>query len=285
MKLQFLGTAAAEGFPAVFCRCAACQTARERGEKEFRSRAQYLIDERVGIDFPSDGYLRAEKFGVDLTKMQYLLITHSHFDHFYAHEFVVRGYKYTQTQLPKLYIFGNEEVGQVFDECTKRELRDEVRANICVQTVAPFVPFTFGENNEYTATALPAQHSAKEQAYVYLLEKDGKSYLHLCDTGRLPLQTLDYLQKYFSERKNKIDLITFDCTFLFHTAGNVSRHMGLEDNKAMLSELCFRGVADEKTRCVITHFSHNSAPLTENISRAEKEYGYIGAYDGLLLNI
>ena len=31
MKLTFLGTAAAEGYPALWCRCERCTTARERG--------------------------------------------------------------------------------------------------------------------------------------------------------------------------------------------------------------------------------------------------------------
>ena len=38
MKLQFLGTGAAEGIPAVFCECEACEEIRRRGETEYHSR-------------------------------------------------------------------------------------------------------------------------------------------------------------------------------------------------------------------------------------------------------
>ena len=33
MKLQYLGTAAAEGWPALFCNCSACIKAKELGGK------------------------------------------------------------------------------------------------------------------------------------------------------------------------------------------------------------------------------------------------------------
>ena len=36
MKLKYLGTAAAEGIPALFCRCEMCAYARKAGGKEIR---------------------------------------------------------------------------------------------------------------------------------------------------------------------------------------------------------------------------------------------------------
>ncbi len=282
MKITYLGTGAAEGAPAVFCQCEVCKTLRLRGEKEFHTRAQFLIDENVGIDFPPDAYAHALRLGRDYSNLQYLLITHSHMDHFYAHDFILRGYKYCAPLSAPLTIYGNAEVKKVFEECTRRELREEVGANLLVKEVFPFTPFRFGEREEYEAVPLLAQHSVKENAYVYLIEKAGKTYLHLTDTGRLPQETLDYLQTRFSAR-NKVDFVTFDCTFLFRTAGQVSRHMGLEDNLAMQKEFEKLGVADENTRYAITHYSHNNAPLKENLDRAEREYGYIPTYDGTVI--
>ena len=37
MKLQFLGTGAAEGAPAIFCKCDTCQELRRRGEEEYHT--------------------------------------------------------------------------------------------------------------------------------------------------------------------------------------------------------------------------------------------------------
>lgn len=282
MKLQFLGTGAAEGAPAFFCQCEACNELRKRGEKEYHTRAQYIIDERLGIDFPPDAYYHALRFGLDYSKLEYLLITHSHMDHFYAHDFILRGYKYCSPIERKLTVYGNAEVKKVFDECTRRELRDEVKAQIDVHVIEPFKPFAVGG---YTATALLAQHSRAETAYVYLIEKGDKTYLHLTDTGRLPLETIDYLEKYLTQKGKIIDFITFDCTFLFHTAGEVSRHMGLGDNKAMQEEFIRRKIANEHTVYAITHYSHNNLPLRETLEKAEKEYGYLATYDGLTVEI
>ena len=250
MKLQFLGTGAAEGAPAIFCKCAVCMELRRRGEKEYHTRSQYLIDEELGIEFPPDAYLHALRFDVDLTKMKHLLITHSHMDHFYAHDFILRGYKYTTESALPLTIYGNSEVIKVFKECTQREMKDSVAPNFTLKQVAPFQPFEI--EGGYEVTPLLAQHSKEEQALLYLIEKGDKAYLHLTDTGRLPQATLDYLEQYLNKKRKTVDFVTFDCTFLRHTAGEVSRHMGLEDNKAMQAEFLRRKIADEHTRYAIT---------------------------------
>ena len=49
MEILFLGTAAAEGTPAVFCDCKMCRYAREKGGKEIRSRSGALIDGKLKI--------------------------------------------------------------------------------------------------------------------------------------------------------------------------------------------------------------------------------------------
>ena len=282
MKLQFLGTGAAEGAPALFCQCDVCNELRRRGEREYHTRAQFIIDERLGIDFPPDAYYHALRFGLDYSQLEYLLVTHSHMDHFYAHDFILRGYKYCSPVAGKLTIYGNAEVKKVFDECTKRELRDDVRAGIDMRVIEPFAPVVLGE---YTATALLAQHSKTETAYVYLIEKGNKTYLHLTDTGRLPIETLDYLQHYLTKKGKTLDFVTFDCTFLFRTAGEISRHMGLEDNKAMQEEFVCRKIANGHTVYAITHYSHNNFPLRETLQKAEKEYGYLATFDGLTVEI
>ncbi len=286
MKLQFLGTGAAEGVPAVFCDCSTCREARLRGEKEFHTRSQLLIDDELSIDFPPDSYYHSLRFGVELNSLKYILITHSHMDHFYAHDFILRGYKYAYGLPPyKLQIFGNLEVKKVFEECTRRELRDDVAEGLEFIELLPFSPFSFGSNGEYTVFPLKAQHSKTETALVFLLQKGNKTYLHLADTGLLPTESVDELEKYLRSKNKKIDFITFDCTFLFREAGAISRHMGLTENKILRSEFLRRGLVDENTRYAITHYSHNSAPFSENLQKAEREYGVIAAYDGCTVKV
>ena len=82
MEVQYLGTAAAEGFPAVFCNCAYCKAARADLMREWRTRSQMLIDRRLLIDFPSDSYMHAVRAGIDLPAGRTLPVTHCHTDHF-----------------------------------------------------------------------------------------------------------------------------------------------------------------------------------------------------------
>lgn len=277
MKITYLGTGAAEGIPALFCNCGFCKQARQNGW--VRSRAQTLIDGDLSIDFPPDSFYHASVLGADLSAVKYLLVTHSHMDHFYAHDFVLRGYKYAYgMSSPTLDIYGNAEVGEVFSECTCRELRSDIAEKVRVHTLGAFEEVRFGD---YRVHTLKAKHSSKDPL-LYLIEKNGKCVLHLTDTGVIPGENYSYLAK--TVRKS-IGLITFDCTFLFGETQESARHMGLSENMRTLARLEEMGIADKNTVKVITHFSHNCAPAPGALKRAEEEYGVIAAFDGMTLEL
>ena len=90
MKITFLGTAAAEGFPAIFCNCEYCNEARRLGGKNIRTRSQALIDDELLIDFPADTYSHFLKHGIRGDEIKYLIITHGHSDHLYPADFEMR---------------------------------------------------------------------------------------------------------------------------------------------------------------------------------------------------
>lgn len=273
MKITYLGTGAAEGIPALFCRCKYCNGVRERGGREIRSRSQIFIDGELSIDFPPDAFYHAAQGGADFSRLKYVLVTHSHMDHFYAHDFVLRGYKYAHGLKEALEIYGNDEVTEVFSECTRRELREDVKDNISLHALSAFEEVCFGG---YRVNTLRAKHSSHDPL-LYLIEKDGKRVLHLCDTGLLPEDDYEFL----SRLGGRVDLITLDCTLLWERADENSRHMGVAENKTVLERLQRAGVADENTKKVITHFSHNSAPTVREVERAERELGAVAAYDGM----
>ncbi len=277
MNIIYLGTGAAEGIPALFCNCEYCRGVRQRGGKEIRTRSQILIDGELSIDFPPDVFSHARNF--DLSAVKYLLVTHSHMDHFYAHDFILRGYKYAAAMTePVLHIFGNQEVMAVFGECTAREIKPAVRENIVLHTVGAFEEIKFGA---YTVYSLLAQHSS-EEPLLFLIEKDGKRILHLTDTGGLKEDSLQFLSEIGG---GPVDLIDFDCTFLYAETQPYARHMGLDENMRTLALLRKIGLADERTKKVITHFSHNARPSPDLLARAEREYGVIAAYDGMSLSL
>ena len=274
MKIAYLGTGAAEGIPAIFCSCPYCSGVRLRGGKEIRSRSQILIYGELSVEFPPDAFYHAAA-GARLNEIKYVLVTHSHMDHFYAHDFILHGYKYAYGA-GRLDIYGNAEVLKVFEECTRRELRADVGQTVALHEVKAFEPVFFGK---WRVTPLPARHSS-ESPLTYCLEKDGKRILHLTDTGYPPEENFEFLQKAGGK---PFDLITFDCTFLFGTGSD--RHMTIEENEKIRTRLTRLGLADGNTRCVITHFSHNAEPTAEKLRRAEREYGVIAAYDGMTLEL
>ncbi len=277
MHIIYLGTGAAEGIPALFCNCEYCRGVRQRGGREIRTRSQILIDGELSIDFPPDAFCHTRN--IDLSAVKYLLVTHSHMDHFYAHDFILRGYKYAAGMTePILRIYGNQEVMNVFRECTKREMKPEVIGHFELCSVGAFEEISFGE---YRVYSLLAQHSS-EEPLLYLIEKGGKRVLHLTDTGRLPDDSVRYLAEIGGA---PADLITFDCTFLFAPTDPFARHMGLDENVRTFDRLKEIGLADGHTKKVITHFSHNACPSPAALARAEREFGVIAAYDGLEIEI
>ncbi len=273
MKIKFLGTGAAEGVPAMFCNCEYCRNIRKLGESEYRTRTQVLIDGVLSIDFPPEAYAHSLKYNFNLTDLKYLLVTHSHMDHFYAHDFILRGYKYAQVKEPQLKIYGNAEVLKVFSECTRREMKPTVAPNVSVQKIAPYAEFNAGG---YRVLTVPAQHSQEEDCLLYYVERGGKGYLHLYDTGRISDEAFEFLAKNGA----KANLVAIDCTFVEYTAGEKSRHMGIEDDMAMKEKLLKAGVIDKNTQIVITHFSHNGNPTRAHLRELEEKYNVTAAYDG-----
>lgn len=274
MKITYLGTGAAEGVPAMFCSCSVCRNVRRLGRSEFRTRTQILIDDDLSIDFPPEAYSHSLEYGVSLSRLKYLLVTHSHMDHFYAHDFILRGYKYAQMEEDVLEIYGNSEVNKVFAECTAREMKAEVAPHVRMHEIAPYMVFAVGD---YKVIAISAQHSQAEQALLFYVEKGGKGYLHLHDTGMICDEALQFL----AQNGAKAHVVSFDCTFVEGSYGAVARHMGIDDNMIIRKRLFELGVIDGGSKLVITHFSHNSNPTRTRLKEIENKYSVIAAYDGM----
>lgn len=277
MKVQFLGTGAAEGFPAEFCSCPACQKVKNK-KKEYRTRSQVLVDGVLSIDFPPEAYMHTLQNGVDLSALPYALITHSHMDHFYAHDFILRGYKYAKSVTPVLNLYGNREVSAVFTECTRREMKAEVAPHVQMNTVCAYQEFNVGD---YRVLTVPARHSLTEEALLYYVEGD-KGYMHFYDTGLL---TTDEPFIFLQEHHAKIDIIAFDCTFMEQTGGSTARHMGIEDVMQMLDKFKQYGLLQPNAKIVLTHFSHNADPTRRHTKALAKKYGCIAAYDGMTITL
>ena len=86
VELLLLGTAAAEGWPAPFCRCDACPRHRQLMGPNLRLRSGALIDNDLKIDFGPDTVAQMQALDRDLSAVRAVLFTHEHGDHLCATE-------------------------------------------------------------------------------------------------------------------------------------------------------------------------------------------------------
>jgi phosphoribosyl 1,2-cyclic phosphate phosphodiesterase len=271
MKIQYLGTAAAEGWPALFCKCEACERARKLGGKNIRTRSQSIIDGKLLIDMPPDTYSHALKYGVDFSCLQDILITHSHEDHFYPLDIILKAPPYAHGgEAKNINIYGNNVIVNMLKEAMKLSGIPSICNYITPIQVEPFVQFTAGE---YKVTPLLADHIPNENCYIYIIEKDGKRLLYAHDTGIFPEKTWDYLNEI------RLDAVSLDCTFVMRN--NERGHMGLPNASEVRQRLLSKGCADSNTRFIINHFSHNGNKTHEELSDSAEKFGFLTAYDGM----
>ena len=272
MKIKYYGTAAAEGWPGIFCRCPVCVEARRRGGKNLRTRSQSVIDDRLMVDFPPDTYLHMLFYGLDVPSFNNCIVTHAHEDHLYRDDVAMRAHGYSDDVLPgRFTLYGPDSVVAHLNGLPDWG-KDWER--LAWKEVFEYVPF---EVEGYTVTPMLAAHgqygNPKLKCYLYDIAKDGERLLYGNDTGNFPDPTWEYL------RGKRFDLVSLDCTMLKRKEGR--NHMGIEDVLGVKRRLLDMGCADEKTVWVITHFSHNGGILHEELEEMMAPYDILVAYDGL----
>jgi len=272
MKFKYLGTAAAEGIPAIYCTCKVCRNARELGKRELRSRSQALVDDELLLDFPCDTYWHVITYGIDLTKIKHILITHSHDDHFYPLDmnYIRKGFAHLPEDFEPVTVYGNQEVGAKLPLDENNFMNPDRRIRF-----APVKPFEALQAGSFLITPLPACHGTKDPM-IYLLQKGGKSILYAHDTGKIFPEVIRFLK----EKGVVLNLISLDCTEADKTI-NYNSHMNLERNIVCRNEMQDAGIVSENTVCVLNHFSHNGGRLYRDFVKIAAKEGFLVSYDGL----
>lgn len=271
MKIKYLGTAAAEGIPALFCNCRVCRNAMAVRGKEIKTRSQAIIDDKILIDFPADTYMHELYGGLDLRDIHTLIITHSHSDHFYERDFWCRtaGIANDISDEP-LNVYATDSAYDKAKIWMDSEMAGSTR--VVINRITPFVPF---ESEGYRFIPLKANHDPKTDPVIYIIEKDGKSMLYANDTGIFPQESIEYLSNY----GRRFDFVSLDCTGVLQK-GWRNGHMALETNKEMYDALTDMGLCNEDTIAYINHFSHNGYATHEELVVAAAKSGFKVSYDG-----
>ncbi len=274
MELLLLGTSAAEGWPAPFCGCDACENELLLGGPNVRTRSGALIDGELKIDFGPDTVMQMQRSGRDLRSVKTLIFTHHHSDHFVASELDWATHPFTLTPGAKgsIELWGN---ANVIAGMKRFYSPDQFEA-------LPYTCREFKPGDHFTTAAgddvwaMPADHCAG--ASVLRIRRRGKTIFYGHDSGFYPAATLDQLSDGIA-----LDVALLDCTNGGLDAND--QHLCASGVVQMVNELRRRKAIIEQTRVLATHFSHGGKWMHEELVKYFLPHKIGVAYDGLSLSV
>lgn len=268
MRVVILGSAAAEGWPALFCACDACKTAARRGGKDIRRRTSYRINETLQVDWGPDTYAACLAFNVPTHTVTDLVVTHAHEDHWNPHELYYRRPGFSVVPEENLLtVYGSQAVADAMGP----HLEDPAYFRLAFRPLEPFETVTMSQGDSFTA--IPAAHAAG--AYNYIFHLGNQNLLIANDTGWWPPDVWDFVAGY------KLDVVIMDCTYGLRAERR--GHLGAPDVVEAKQELTARGAWVEGGRYIANHFSHNGAGLYDDLTRILSPHGIEVGYDGMVI--
>ena len=244
MRIQLLGTGAADGVPNPFCRCRTCSRALAAGE--VRGQTAALVDDVLLVDCGPEVPRSATRHGVSLAAVQHLLLTHSHPDHAGPTAALFRSWAGCDLTLD---LIGPAQALDVF--------RDWVGPGDPVRFVV-VEPGQTLEIGEHTIRVLAASHGDPMTGPGLLYDitgPDGGRLLYATDTGPLPPATVEAVAGR-----------AFDVVLLEETFGDVAHetdHLDLVTFPVAVAGLREVGAINEQTDVVAVHLGHHNPPTAE----------------------
>lgn len=313
MRLTFLGTAAAEGFPALWCRCERCTTARHHGGRNLRFRSAALVNDDLMLDAGPDLVASAVRLGVDLAPAQALLVTHPHTDHLDPSTFLWRRQGFCSTPLPVLRVYAaRSSLAKMMrvdgQDIAPEALRMEHHRISAFQSFDirtggaldpdPRFPPNVGDLPEsaarhYRVWTFAASHAGPEVEALFFAvqQREGPevtgrtelpAFLYATDTGPFRDETWSALDRLVSQG------VRFSATAIDSTMGlgkDSTGHMSLRQMEAHQLELERRGLLASGARRLAHHFSHNGTPPYDELAALLAGRSLLPAYDGLTFAI
>ena len=280
MIITFLGTAAAEGYPNAFCRCANCERARALGGPSLRKRCAALINDDLLIDLGPDLLAASLMHGCSLAGVRYCLQTHVHADHLDASYFLTRSPEYGVVDAPRLHFYASpataQRVARVLEaDVAPASLLDPQvgeRLNLEIHQVEALQTFTAGP---YRVTAFPANHDPAVEPLLYAIEADGRGIFYGTDTGPLPEETW----RAFHRHNLRFDVVILDHTY--GTGAGSGDHLNARQFIEHVARMREEGLLAGDARVFAQHLGHTDNPVHPELVEIAAQHGYEVAYDGL----
>lgn len=269
MKLFFLGTGSAEGFPALFSDTEINREALRRGGPNLRSRSTIIIDGLVKVDLPPDSLAHVHRFpNASLASLQHLLFTHSHDDHFAIRELQYLSPVFAPARNIPLNVYaGNELIRRMIPEMSSFFEAAPVRFH----SIAPFEELTIGH---LTIVPVLANHKPDETCLNFVFRDSASACLYATDTGWYQESTWRYLAGA------DLDLVVLECGKGIGDS-TYPGHLSLEDCARFRSELLQTGALSPRGRVFLTHICPAGLLLHEELSERAAVHGMEVAFDGL----
>lgn len=266
----FLGTGAADVEKVKTDTCPNCTYIREHNGRNARRHASLFVSPNVVIDYTVTGREGLQAAGISPSAIEYLLITHSHGDHFKPAAIV----ELAREKGKPLVVVGNTAVVAAMEEQLTGVPAGE-RPAITLRAVKPFEEFDVGI---WRVKALAANHFPKEEALVYVFRGQQKSLLYATDTGWFPEATQAALQT------EKLDLAIVEATFGEGKAmTKQSGHLDIPLMRLIKQSMVEGKQLKPQGRFVVTHLSlHFCEPYDPLAPKLARE-GVLLPYDGLRL--
>ncbi|GAK55554.1 hypothetical protein U27_02388 [Candidatus Vecturithrix granuli] len=291
MNLIFLGTGAAEGVPAMYCRCEYCTQVRKTGGKDLRTRSAFRIGDRYQIDINFDNNWQMHRCGIDMYAIEHILITHTHADHFQFEEIVAKEMSVSgqangkllniYMSLPAKAWIENLLASLYTPKVYEKKLRI-LNERYRIHGLEYFREYHIGDLDVETLKGSHRLREGDEYAMNYLiLFPDGTRLLYALDTGWYPEETWDFLEG------KTVDVLILDCTF----GGRTDRpeypagHLDLLSFVKMLERMIAINFISARTRIFATHINPHQGLLHEALQKKfdETRFNVTVAYDGLTL--
>ena len=287
MKLTFLGTGAGEGYPGYWCECPHCTYARKHRGKNLRTNSSMVIDEELLIDIGPSCFDNAARFGVNLSKIKTLLVTHPHEDHLQPQHLYWRNtdesllpLTYVEkmrhggprfTDIPQLNIYGNSFVM----ETLRKSLDDMEELKINLHEIKEGKE---EKTDGYRILPVRGNHGSQQGfSHSYIIQKDEKTLLYALDSGSYDEDQFALIQEY-----------QYDAVIMEGTTGlkeQYGGHMCLVNNIRIRERLKENKCLRENSRFLLTHLSPHWCPPHDWYESIVASEGLELAYDGLQIEI
>ena len=287
-KITVLGSAAAEGIPAIFCACETCKQAWKNGGKDLRLRTSYQLGEFVRIDFGPDAMVQDHRYNLHSEKLRHITVTHSHEDHFDTTLFGYRKNSFSKIDPDNtLHVYGGTGVMRKLNQAAWNWGKtigfngDFSCIKMKDHELKAFEPVELPDV-DMTIYPLKADHMvtiATEEPFFYIIRWEDKYLMVANDTGYFFDENWEYLAKM----NIKLSVVFNDCTNCGYDRER--NHMSgkfVIDTRNRLAEL---GLVDENTRYFVNHFSHNGHMTHSQLEEYFNPHGIGVCFDGLEVNL